>query len=218
MARRQSKDKLERLDTPDWVSRALVRHLPALAGMPVLEPCAGANAIGRVLADEAGCAVSAYDIEPRDRRVSQADTLSKGFFSEDCWPDAAVSAVVTNTPFSLAAEYWRRTRHFALVVLLVRITWLEATKEREDIADPDALIIVPRAKFTGPGAIDPETNEPYEGGDNATVCWAIWSRQAFLPTVAIRRVNRKEKAELERVGLLTLAPVASQRSLLEATS
>ena len=196
-ARRQSKDPLERLDTPACVTRALVRYLPALSGMNVIEPCTGENAITRVLQAEAGCCVSAFDIEPRDAGVTQADTLTPGFFEHIAVKYGSEIAIVTNTPFSAAAKYWRRTQHFALVALLVRITWLEPAKDREDVRDPDAIIIVPRVRFTGPGAIDPETGKPYTGGDSATVCWAIWAHEdRFLPTRSIYRVNRRELAEL----------------------
>lgn len=191
------------------MTRALIRNLPAVGGMNVLEPCAGANAITRVLESEAGCVVSAFDIEPRDPRVTQADTLTPGFFEQIALAmDATTLALVTNPPFSLAAAYARRSVLFGLTALLVRITWLEATKDREDIRDPDAVIVLPRGRFTGPGATNPLTGEPYSGGDSATVIWAIWSQTPLLPGFAIRRVNRREKAELEQPARLLLEAVS----------
>lgn len=207
-ARRQSADPLERLDTPAFITRALLKYVPELAGMKVIEPCAGANAMTRVLADEGGCDVAAFDIEPRADGIMRADTLTPGFFEQiaakyltpggNVLADGRQIAVVTNTPFSKAADYWRRTRHFGLVALLVRITWLEKTHNREDVGDPDQIVIVPRTTFTGPGAIDPETGKPLTGGDSATVCWSIWRLDDAWFGRPIIRVGRREKADLER--------------------
>ncbi len=192
LPRRQSRDPLERLDTPAPVTRALLKHCPALRGLTVLEPCAGAFAIGDVLRHEGPCIVRGFDLEPRSDDVVRADTSRPSW-----WPDFGCvrfspDAVVTNTPFSLAATYWRLAQGFPLVALLVRITWLEACADREDVRDPDALIVLPRVKFTGPGAVDGE-GKAYGGGDSATVVWALWANdRTLLPARPIIRVNRQE--------------------------
>jgi hypothetical protein len=203
MTRKQSRDPLERLDTPPAATRALLHYLPALAGLRVIEPCAGANAITHVLT-AAGCEVAAFDIEPRADGVLAVDTTTPGFFEQIATKhDPKRIALVTNPPFSRAAHYSRVGQMFDLCVLLVRLSWLESTRDREDLPDPDALIILPRLKFTGPGAIDPDTGKPYTGGDSVTVCWAIWAPGSRWPSRPIVRVSRKE---LHEIGAETHAP------------
>lgn len=204
-ARRQSVDPLERLDTPAWVTRALIKHAPDLLQFNIIEPCAGANAIARELIPRLSSgAVAAFDIEPRHPGVLQVDTMTPGFFEQIAVKhDASQIALVTNPPFSLATSYARRGQVFAATALLVRLSWLEAAKGRDDITAPGQIIVVPRPKFTGPGACDPDTGEPYKGGDSVTVCWCVWRRYlaAFNPIV---RISRSEKAELEALRALPL--------------
>lgn len=193
MARKQSKDPLERLDTPAPATLALLHYVRALRGAYVIEPCAGANAITNTLVCHGDCAVKPFDIEPRAPLMPAADTSVQSFWDAQVKAhDYRETAVVTNTPFSLASKYWHLTRGFGLVALLVRLSWLEATVERETVDDPDNLIILPRQKFTGPGAIDPETGKPYTGGDSVTVAWALWFKGAYFlrPAQPIIRVSR----------------------------
>ena len=104
--RRQSKDPLERLDTPAWVTRALLAHLPALRGMRVIEPCAGAGAMSRVL-EESGCSVRSFDVAPRAIGIEAADTLKKIFWWSVASESLPQTALVTNPPFSGAATLLR---------------------------------------------------------------------------------------------------------------
>jgi hypothetical protein len=194
MARRQSRDPLERLDTPAFMTRALVQHMPAIAKHYVVEPCAGAGAIVDVL-NAAGTRTMAFDTEPRADHVMRGDTIA--------WTDWTTlgtvykpTALITNPPFSLGAEYWRLGRAFDVTALLVRLTWLEVTRDRADIADPDALVIMPRSPFTGPGAVAAD-GTPLVGVDSVTVCWAIWAKdKAVLPAKPITRLSRADKAAL----------------------
>jgi len=161
--RRQSRDPLERFDTPSWVTRALIKYGPLPRGLNVIEPMAGANAMTRVLADEGGCTVAAFDIEPRADGITQADTLAPNFFVPLAMThDGSTISVITNPPFSKAAALWRHAQFFRRTALLVRITWLERTKDRDDVPDPVRVIVLPRPKFTR------------QGSDSATVVWACW--------------------------------------------
>ena len=199
--RRQSKDPLERFDTPAWVTRALLAHLPALHGMRVIEPCAGAGAMSRVLEADGSCRVQSFDVAPRAEGIHAVDTLASGFWL----PGGRLTepligyAVVTNPPFSGAALLLRfamRAR-VGLIALLVRLTWLEAVNDRADLPDPDTLLILPRPTFIESleaRAIREAAGKPWNG-DNCTVTWAIWGdieRQ-------IIRVTRREKTQLEGV-------------------
>jgi hypothetical protein len=194
MARRQSRDPLERLDTPAFMTRALLAHMPKIATHHIVEPCAGAGAIVEVLRHDGKAGVIGFDIEPRAGGIVQADTIALTDWTK--LGAIAPSALVTNPPFSLAANYWRLGRAFDVTVLLVRQTWLEVSRDREDISDPDAMVLMPRVKFTGPGAIDPETGKPYTSSDSAACCWAIWAKdKRVLPARPIIRVARPPKAK-----------------------
>lgn len=205
-SRQQSKDPLERLDTPAWVTRALLAHCSAVRGVRVIEPCAGKLDMSRVLA-EGGCRVRSFDVAPRADGVEQADTLTRAFWQVDgplAGETLSEVAVVTNPPFSGAAELLRLSlgAGVGLVSLLVRLTWLEATNDRADVPDPDSLIIVPRPKFIESEeamAIREAAGKPW-GGDNCTVAWATWEQglHGHEAERMIIRVNRREKARLER--------------------
>ncbi len=197
MIRRQSLDPLERLDTPDWCTRALIDRMPSIRGREVIEPCAGANRITAILANEAVCPCVAFDIEPRHPAVSQQDATDRKW-----WMTIAPGwTLVTNPAFSMAAELFRAAWHEQrTIALFVRLSWLEAVADREDIPDPHALIIVPRPKFIQSPefeAIRKASGKPW-GGDNVTCAWAIWNhRDKALTAHPIQRVTRAQKARLE---------------------
>lgn len=177
MARRQSADPLERYDTPAWITRALVEYGSLSANERVLEPMAGAGAMVHVL-NERVRAVHAFDIEPRRNDIAQADAF--GPDGLDAY--SADWSVVTNPPFSRAAELWRAGCSFRRLAMLVRITWLERCADREDVDDPKRVLVLPRPKFVG------------KGSDSATVVWACWGEWA----PGIVRLTRSDKARLER--------------------
>jgi hypothetical protein len=197
MSRRQSLDPLERLDTPDWCTRVLIDRMPSLRGRAVIEPCAGANRMGRVLAADAGCVVDAFDLEPRDAMVRRQDAT-------DCawWSTIAPGwTLVTNPAFSMAAALFRAAwRPDRTIALLLRLSWLEAAQDRADIPDPAALLVVPRPRFIQSPAFEAQrraTGKPW-GGDNVTCAWAIWNhRDACLTRHPIQRVTRAQKVQLD---------------------
>lgn len=160
MARRQSSDPLERYDTREWMVRALLAHVP-LAGRTLFEPCAGNGSIASVLQQQAGCTVVAKDIAPRAPWIAKADTLSNAA----AWPSAPMG-IVTNTPFSRGAELVRlaEQQRVPFVLNLARLTFLERTQDRDDIRDPDFILVLPRIRpwFLG------------RGSDSATVAWFAW--------------------------------------------
>lgn len=195
MTRRQSKDPLERYDTPAWVTRALLSVAgPTLSHMRVIEPMAGAGAMTRVLVDEAHCRVQSFDIEPRAAGIGRDDSLTPGFWSR---PDlglaehARSTAVVTNPCFSRAADVVRLAiaSGVGIVAIVARLSFLEACDGRDDLPDPDGLIVVPRPSFTGGGS------------DSVTVAWFVWHHPDLRAHRAVRgiyRLTRKDKAQLER--------------------
>ena len=134
----------------------------------------------------ASCDVAAFDVEPRRSDVRGVDTLALGFFGKIAAVHGTGIALVTNPPFSLAAEYWRRGQMFRRTALLVRITWLERTKDREDVADPVRVIVLPRPKFTG------------KGSDSATCAWCCWGD--WKPGVV--RLSHGDRARLQQPAWL----------------
>jgi hypothetical protein len=197
MSRRQSLDPLERLDTPDWCTRVLIDRMPSLRGRAVIEPCAGANRLAVVLADEGGCRVNSFDIAPRHPAVLPHDATD-----HDWWATIPPGwTLVTNPAFSIAAALLRAAWHAErTIALFVRLSWLEATQDRADvIPDPQALVVVPRPTFIQSPefeALRRATGKPW-GGDTVTCAWVIWNhRDARLTRHPIQRVTRAQKAQL----------------------
>lgn len=194
IARRQSPDPLERYWTWPWQTRALF----ALGGVPqpilrAIEPCAGAGWMVDVLTEHFGRdQVAAFDVQPDRADVTAADTMQPGFFEQVALATERQStALITNPPFSLLASYARRGRMFGLTALLGRITWLEPTKDREDIRDPDRVIVLPRTSFGGPSA--------KKSSDSATAAWFIWGDVAK----GIARVKRSDIPRLKSARSLS---------------
>jgi hypothetical protein len=198
VSRRQSLDALERLDTPAWCTRALLDRMPSLRGRAVIEPCAGANRLAVVLADEGGCRVDAFDIAPRHPAVVPLDATD-----HDWWAMIPPGwALVTNPAFSMAAALLRAAWHAErTIALFLRLNWLEAVKDREDLPDPHAQIVVPRPKFIQSPefeALRIASGKKKWGGDNVTCAWVIWNhRDARLTRHPIQRVTWAQKAQLD---------------------
>lgn len=160
-SRRQSKDPLERYDTQPWMVRALIATVPHLTTQRrVIEPCAGAGAIARVLEDEAGCTVHCADLEPRAPYVMQFDTLGRPWTTDGSRP------VITNGPFSRGGDlFWRCLEgNVPYLLNLLRLNFLERVPDRDDVLDPDWILVLPRIQpwFTGRKA------------DSLTVAWMLW--------------------------------------------
>lgn len=206
MARRQSADPLERLDTPAWVTRALLYGYPDMGGQTIIEPCAGSGMMVDVLKENTDNNVLGYDIAPRRGDIHESNTTSIVFWTiiaHEMRERRELWAVVTNPPFSLATVLLKRIFQVdakALVCLLLRLSWLEAVAERADAPDPDAIIVVPRPKFIE----SPQYKAAREaagkawGGDNVTCAWCIWNhRSQWLSKHPIQRLSRATKAELD---------------------
>jgi hypothetical protein len=179
--RRQSKDPLERYDTPAWMTLALFAYAePLMYSGRFVEPCAGKGAIMRVVRAHEGCKIIGADIDPRAHGIRRLDTLRPR-----PWPkDMRGTDVITNPPFSRGADAYRVA--FAngarSIALLLRLNWLEPVDDRADIPSPHRLIILPRIGghwFAG------------KATDNVTVAWHVWDYDRRLGVLEpIRRVPR----------------------------
>lgn len=163
-----------------------------------MEPCAGAGAVADVLRADGGCQVSAFDMAPRREGIGSSDTIGADYSH---WFYSPALAVVTNPPFSRAAELWRlaHANRTPLIALLLRLSWLEATQDREDIPSPQTVIVLPRPKFIE--SLEAQAIRIAAGkawnGDTVTSAWCIWHPAA--PALGVIRVTRAEKRELERL-------------------
>lgn len=163
--------------TPEWVTRALLKHEPIQG--KVLEPCCGDGAIARVLRPQPGIEVTQSDITmadifmPRDATTDQFWNWYQGYD----W-------VVTNPPFSVAHEIVPRAFESARVgiAMLLRLSYLEPAKGRGEWLESHTLshqiVVGPRIKFAGKGC------------DTITVAWLIWRKDGtFTPSNFVNRVR-----------------------------
>jgi len=171
--------------TPAWMTRALLRRMPALTFSQVLEPCAGDGAIVGVLR-EAGAIVDTNDLDPSretDWHLDATRDESWASFRSPTW-------TITNVPFNLAdqivplaVKHSRRG-----VATILRLSWLEPTADRADFLKehpPDRLLVLPRHDFKGRGSTD-----------SVTSAWFIWDHARHLAPQGIEIVTKAERDEL----------------------
>jgi hypothetical protein len=156
----------------------------------IFSPCAGDGAIANVLLAETGATVRQFDIAPRASDIHPGDITSPAFWRDEYRGEA----IVDNPPFSLAEVLLRHALEAGAehICLLLRLSWLESTKDRQALPDPQRLIVLPRPKYIE----SPEAKAIREaagkkwGGDSVTSAWMIWDDS---PTEFIIRVTRDEK-------------------------
>ncbi len=112
-------------ETPEWVTEALLPHLPALRA--IWEPACGSGKMFRVL--EKVSEVYGSDIEP-------TDGFLEGDFLNPFWSiHYPVTAVITNPPYEYAQEFCeqalRKMEHCAgLVAMLLRTDFDHAASRK----------------------------------------------------------------------------------------
>lgn len=151
-------------ETPAWCTRIVLQHLQRGT---VLDPCCGAGAIGKVLAEEwpeqerygielnEGRAVAAREAQiiragtplKHFDKVSNCDYLNTevGLGVHD-GPLCKAPLIVTNPPFKLALEFAKKAIAEAdTVAFLLRLNWLASEGRRAFHAEnPSDLIVLPR--------------------------------------------------------------------------
>lgn len=151
------------------VTRALLERIDI--GGRVLEPCAGAGDMARVLRDDPRItAVATSDIDPARPVDFYGNAADPG---APCYTGGRYDWIVTNPPYTRAAPILATAYDQARigVAFLLRLTFLEPARDRAAWLQAhtaqlsDQLILNPRPSFTGDGR-----------SDSATVAWLVWRR------------------------------------------
>ena len=158
--------------TPAWQTRALLAN-QWVSGV-VLEPCAGDDAIARVIRDElrpAGGVVT-NDVDPlmnADAAISADSPLLSQTLGEVDW-------IVTNPPYTmpLCRDIVQRSiRHARVgVAMLLRLSFLEPTAKVNPRGQwlatnpPSRILVLPRYSYTQNGK-----------SDSCTTAWMIWLKR-----------------------------------------
>lgn len=163
---------LDFYETPSWATRSLLAHEPNIRGSRVLEPCAGRDAITRVLRAY-GCDVLTNDLDDRHPSFLHLDATDPAAW-RTFERHGSIDWVVTNTPFNVAFDILVQAHRIAKlgVALLLRKTFLEPTEERGPwLAEhpPTRMVGLPRHNFRG------------DGSDTVACDWYIWRKFKGAP-------------------------------------
>ena len=177
--------------TPPWATRALLEHVIYDAGGTAWEPAAGEGHMAGVLAERFDD-VYRTDVHDYSLGASGADGAPArcGLHAVGSFvgqgldvlpgPEHRPDWIITNPPFSLAAEFAERALDVAGdgVALLMRTAWLEGQDRYErlfrDSPPTFVAVFVERVPMTL-GRWDPDA-------DTATAyAWFVWRRASALP-------------------------------------
>lgn len=172
--------ELDRYDTPDWATEALLATFPCINGDSLLDPCCGNGTMARLVGRRFRV-VRTNDIDLNVYADTHLDAADPALYADrPFW-------VVTNPPFNAAGDICFRALEGLLgspqapvgtrrgVAMLLRITFLEPCAS-SPVAPrngrlwlqrfpPTGQLVLPRIDFRGDG-----------GSDSATACWFIWTR------------------------------------------
>lgn len=173
--RRTKKDPLDRYYTPEWATKILTDDWPFPESVThVWEPCCGKGFLSDVLIKNTSCEIIATDFD-KDCGAAVHDFLHDGLPSGLSEAISSV-AIVTNPPYTIpgatSADFVTKAlEHTPYVAMLLRLTWIEATKDRAPIfaSRPPSEIwaISPRVNFTTPDGT-------MSKNANMISCWFIW--------------------------------------------
>lgn len=162
------RSELDFYETPRWMTLALLRHHPAIAGRTVFEPCSGRDAIADVLR-ATGSVVHTNDIDPRHQAQHCYDATFHVIWARaSCW-NPCYQWVVTNVAFDVAFPILKLAfDHMSVgIAMLLRKSFTEPTEDRGPWLrehPPTRQICLPRHSFRG------------SGSDTASTDWFIWER------------------------------------------
>lgn len=180
--------------TPEFAARELLSHVHIEDS--VLECCSGDNAIADALKPRLVCT---NDIDP-----SMPSDFHRDMAIRESWTSTNFEWVVTNPPFSLAAQIVPLAYEFAGVgvAMLLRLSYLEPTKDRGAWLNkypPTKLIVLPRISFTGDGKTD-----------SVTCAWMVWEKTAKAQRIIVAENPRFAKTTTARAWRSQESRVKSQ--------
>jgi hypothetical protein len=157
--------------TPDWGTRALLRHIDFTG--PILEPCCGEGAMAEIL-KETGQPISASDIVDR----GYGDT--RDFL---CVQEPQTN-VVTNPPFNVAETLLAHALSLASqkVCFLLRTAFLESRRRYGSfyqLTPPTKLLV-----FTERLSMYPKGHD-VNGGGTTSYAWFVWDKEDTSGTTTI---------------------------------
>lgn len=161
-------------ETPEWVTEALIPHLPAKIDGWVWEPAAGTGKMAVVLGrSRIGRGIIATDINRGD-----------DFLKNECLPkEEGCRAIITNPPYAHADEFIQRAlflmNPLGLIAMLLRTDFDHAKGRRTIFADHPAfakkLVLTRRIQWF----------EDSKGSPSFNHAWFIWDwRHRGPPTLA----------------------------------
>lgn len=116
-------------ETPEWVTEALLPHLPRLP-KTIWEPACGSGQMLPIL-ERCNFAVWASDIEPRGKGTTLDFLSGENLFANEPW---AEFGIITNPPYELATEFCetalRRTESGRGLVSMLLRTDFDHAKSR----------------------------------------------------------------------------------------
>lgn len=171
-------------ETPEWVTEALLPHIPYLNKGTIWEPAAG---FGKMELALRGYTVMASDIEPQRSYMQALD-----FLSVSAWPwrkpEEDRPAIITNPPYELATEFCehalRITEPYGGVVAMLLRTDFDHAKSRTHLfrdcpAFAKKLVLMKRICWFV------EDNGKPKASPSFNHAWYIWDwKHEGPPTIA----------------------------------
>lgn len=187
--------------TPEWATEELLRRVP-LSGR-ILECCAGAGDMAKVLALSRRGEVYCNDLDPETLWPEHHDATHRLSWAK-YWN--GLDWIVTNPPFNVAAEIVPLAYEHARagIAMLLRLSYLEPVENRGSWLNehpPTKLIVLPRISFTGDGKTD-----------NVTCAWLVWDKTGLLSQEIVIAENPRFTQ-----ATACASPLAQQGTLLASS-
>ena len=160
-------------ETPFGLTRQLLKVIGLSSTSNVFEPCAGKNAICKVIRNETGAKIITNDINSAAKADYCFDASEQMFYPKDL-QRANFDWVITNPPFNIAHKILPLMWKYSNIgmAMLLRLSYLEPCSNRalwlqeneKNLAH--LLVFNPRPKF-----------KKGNGTDSSTVAWFVWKKE-----------------------------------------
>lgn len=192
MTKNYDRPKDDFYPTPPKGTYALLAHLDIPEGTQIWEPCCGDGAIAKILVEQ-----------PSKPTVYATDLYDHGYgtigidATKTDWRPEGKFWVITNPPFSLAAEVIRSMKRLGAerIICLLRFSFLESATKREDILEDGHLLrtlLIKERLTMYPGVWDPSKKQ---GSATVPHAWFIWDKNhqnAYPSESVVRRISLKD--------------------------